>query len=172
MVRCMMLGGVLALGFATGIPPSHAEVCPTATAPGTGRELAHPVLTGSVGPYERAVLVLTRRAGPAEAPFAGALDIGDGRCLWLQEPDEPTDFFLIRVKAAFFTPLDGGKRANGIVVLYDSSQIGPQHGTDHEALVYRVDREAITRDPAIEQRLLGTRTAAEVRQRLARVRFR
>lgn len=127
--------------------------------------LAHPPVTGAAGPFGK-VTVTLRRTGPqAHAPFAGEIRLPNGRSLALAGPDLPAEFFRIDVTAVVFTPI-GRTRTNGVVVLYDSSQIGPQHGTDHLALVYRVTREAAVRIPAAEDRIEGVRNAAQARRAL------
>ncbi len=152
---------------AVACPPLHAQPCHPSEPP-PGQVLAHPVVKGSAGPFAQVTLALIRPADKPEAPFTGVLDIGGKTCLKLNGPDEPADFFLIDVKAVLFTHLAGG-RGNGIIVLYDSSQIGPDNGTDHEALVYRVDGGAAQRMPDLEKRLSGVQTAAQARERLASV---
>jgi hypothetical protein len=132
-----------------------------------GRELAHPPVKGSAGPYRTVTLTLTRPAEPFGAPFTGTLDIGRGKRFILTGPDENADFFQVEPKAVLFVPTSRS-RSNDIVILYDSSQIGPQHGTQHRALVYRIGATKALRCPDIERRLEGAANAAAVRARLGR----
>lgn len=155
-------------GCASGAPalqPRTAADADCPTAPRTGMTLAHPVLTGEAGPFARTTLVLEQPATPEGAPFAGRLVTPSG-CLVLAGPDEPADFFMFYVRAVLFTPL-GPDQPRGIVVLASRERIGPGHGTDHVAFVYRVTGERAERLPALEERLDGARTAAEARARLA-----
>lgn len=122
---------------------------------------------GSAGPYRAVTLTLTRPAEPFGAPFTGMLDIGRGKRLILAGPDENADFFQVEPKAVLFVPT-ARSRSNDIVILYDSSRIGPQHGTQHRALVYRIDATKALRCPDIERRLEGAANAATVRARLGR----
>ena len=98
------------------------------------------------------------------APFVGKLQSGTA-VLTLAGPEEPADFFVVDPTAVLFAPLSAAG-PNGVVILYDSSQIGPDHGTEHRALAYRVERTRAVRQPAIEARLEGARTAADARRRL------
>lgn len=156
------------LGAMLACAPLTASVATPAPAT-AALSLAHPPVTGAAGPHARATVTLRRLGERSDARFSGLLTIPGGRTLALAGPDEPSDFFLFDVTAVMFTPLERGGR-NGVVVLYNSSQIGPGHGTDHLALVYRVGRDAARRVPAIERRLEGAASAAEVRRRLRRMR--
>lgn len=102
------------------------------------------------------------------APFVGIAEVAGHRRLAMAGPDEPAEFFQFDVSAVMFTPIERGRR-NGIVILYDSSQIGPGHGTQHRALVYRVGTSTAQRVPNLERRLEGATSAAEVRRRLGKV---
>ncbi|QNQ10662.1 hypothetical protein [Sphingomonas alpina] len=153
------------------VPISLAAPASASSAPDqaalAGRELAHPPVKGSAGPYRAVTLTLTRPAEPFGAPFTGMLDIGRGKRLILAGPDENADFFQVEPKAVLFVPT-ARSRSNDIVILYDSSRIGPQHGTQHRALVYRIDATKALRCPDIERRLEGAANAATVRARLGR----
>lgn len=133
------------------------------------RPLAHPPVSGAAGPFPKVTVTLRRTNTVPHAPFDGEMRLMDGRSLPLAGPDLPADFFRIDVTAVVFTPI-GRTRTNGLVILYDSSQIGPQHGTDHLALVYRVTRSAAVRVAAAENRLEGVGNAAAARRRLTDVR--
>lgn len=159
MVRPAMLLSLVIGAVASGATMPARPASPTAPA------LAHPQVSGAAGPYA-SVTVTLKRTGPLpHAPFAGAMRLPDGRSLPLAGPDLPADFFRIDPTAVIFTPIDRA-RTNGVVVLYDSSQIGPQHGTDHLALVFRVTRDAATRVTSLEDRLEGVRNAAQARRAL------
>ena len=127
--------------------------------------LAHPPVSGAAGPYPQVTVTLKRTGPLPHAPFTGAMRLPDGRSLPLAGPGLPADLFRIDPTAVIFTPIDR-TRTNGVVILYDSSQIGPQHGTDHLALVYRVTRGAAARVTSLEDRLEGVRNAAQARQAL------
>lgn len=127
--------------------------------------LAHPPVTGTAGPFGKVTVTLRRTGSQPHAPFTGEIRLPNGRSLPLAGPDLPAAFFRIDVTAVVFTPI-GRTRTNGVVVLYDSSQIGPQHGTNHLALVYRVTRDAAVRIPTAEDRIEGVRNAAQARRAL------
>ena len=154
----LLFGAALACAsLPAGLLAQHA---PTASE----RALAHRPVAGRAGPYAHATVVLRRTSDLPDGGFVGTLIIPGGT-LPLAGPDEPTDLFLLDVTAVLFTPLQRGGR-NGVVVLYNSSQIGPGHGTDRRALAYRVTAGAARRVPAVERRLEGAATAAVVRRRL------
>lgn len=151
----VLLGLAAEMAACAPMPSLSAEATPV-----------HPVVAGEAGPYRHAVLTLSRTAGQPDGTFSGVLDVGSGRRLSLPGPDEPADFFFLEVKAVLFAPVRG-LPGNVVVILYDSSQIGPDHGTDHRALVYRVDTTRATRERSMEARLEGVSTAAQARVRLA-----
>ena len=128
------------------------------------REVAHPVVRGSAGPFAQVTVTLTRSAEPDGAPFRGELRAGR-RVMALTGPGEPAGFFIIEPRAVLFTPVDRSRR-NGVVVLYRSSQVGPGHGTEHRALVYRVEPTRAVRLPAVERQLEGARDTVTARKRL------
>ena len=156
---------VPALAFLLAASP--AASCAPVQAVAEARPLAHPRVKGAAGPYRQVTLTLLRNSGERLSSFTGVLDVGGGKRLALAGPDEPDDFFYLDVKAVLFTPIDRS-RTNGIVILYNSSKIGPGNGTDQRALVYRVEPNRTARQPALEERLEGVRNAAEARARLAR----
>ena len=147
--------------------PANAQsrACPPSA---SGRTLAHPVVTGTAGPFRQVRLTITQATGQTGGQFTGYLQSDTGLCLTLPGPENPNDFFIFDVKAVLFTPLDHTK-TNGVAILYDSSQIGPEHGTERRALVYRILPTTFLRQPVLEQRLHGASNAAEARRRLARV---
>ncbi|WP_260598331.1 hypothetical protein [Sphingomonas endolithica] len=152
------------LMFAPVAAPAAAAQCPAMRqSPRYG--LAHPTVSGSAGPFAKVTLTLLNTGAEPNGPFTGLLSIGGGRCLKLAGPDEPGNLFILQVKAVMFTPIDPNGR-KGIVILYDSHQIGPGHGTDARVLVYRITAQSAERDRAIEERLEGAKNAGAVRQRL------
>lgn len=145
---------------ASGMP--RPSVAPP-TAIGTA---VHPAVSGAAGPYARVTVALTRAPGRPEGSFVGSARAPSGKSFPLPPPDEPADFFILQPRAVLFTPVRGGGPGNCVVILYDSSQVGPGHGTDHRALVYRLSTGRAVRLAAAEQRLEGARDAATARARL------
>jgi hypothetical protein len=131
------------------------------------RVLAAPPVTGPLGPY-RVTAVLTRPAAQENAAFDVRLRLPNGRCMKLAGTEDPNELFLFTVKQVRFAPMPRTK-GNALVVLYTESQIGPMHGTDRLALVYRLsaDRRGVRADrreidgvatvPAALARLRGAR---------------
>ena len=155
--------------FAIMLVAPTAASCASAQAVADGRRLAHPRVKGAAGPYRQTTLTLVRNSGEPTSSFTGVLDIAGGKRLALAGPDEPDGFFYLDVKAVVFAPIDR-TGANGVVILYNSSKIGPGNGTDRRALVYRVEANRAVRQPTLENRLEGVRNAAEARAALARAR--
>jgi hypothetical protein len=155
--------------LALGVEVGAGQPSATAGLVAVRQELAHPQVQGAAGPYRRVTVTLTRPAGQATAPFIGRLDIGHGKRLKLAGPDEPDGFFYLDPKAVIFTPINRRQRRNGIIILYNSSKIGPGNGTDRRALVYRVGTNIAQRQPKIEDRLEGVANAAQARAEIARL---
>lgn len=124
-----------------------------------------PTVSGAAGPFGRVTVTVTTARDGGAGSFSGVVVTPDGKRLTLPGPDEPADLFLLEPRAVLFTPIDR-TRTNGIVILYNSSQIGPQHGTDRRALVYRLTRSAAVRQLRIEERLEGVANAAAARAKL------
>ena len=126
-----------------------------------------PTISGAAGPFDRVTVTIRTTQDGGAGGFSGVVTTPDGQHLALSGPDEPADLFLLEPRAVLFTPVDP-TRTNGIVILYDSTQIGPRHGTYHRALVYRLTANAAVRLPRIEERLEDVPNAAAARTRLKR----
>jgi hypothetical protein len=137
------------------------------TVPSLKRVHAHPVVRGAAGPFASVEVVLSRPVDYPRQPFSGMVRV-QGRTIALPGPDEPAEFFIVEPRAVLLTRVDGSRR-NGLVVLYRSSRIGPGHGTEHRALVYRVEPTRAVRLPALEVLLEGARDAATARRLLRAV---
>jgi hypothetical protein len=131
----------------------------------TGLPPARMVATGRAGPFVAATVTVTRTGSVESGGFTGTLDTGTGKSFTLAGPDEPSDFFIVEPRAVLFAPIGAG-RESGLIILYDSSRIGPQNGTDHKALVYEVGVAGVTRQKAMEARLAGVSTIAAARAKL------
>lgn len=158
---------LLALALIAAIPFAGVRAAPPSCSAATdkGRELAHPAVSGSIGPFRPVVVLLTRSADIDRGAFDVRLRLAGGKCVVLPGPDDPNQVFLYDVKAVMLTPVRRA-RGNVLVVLFNSSQIGPMHGTERQALVYRLsaDRSGNVRS---QRRLLdGVATIAGVRRRL------
>ena len=168
--------GVAGALLVTGLASAAAgfgrdqDAASAAGLPGGPEMLAHPRLTASVGPFPRATLVLTHERDGGS--FSGRLEVpvaaGRPHVIQLPKPDGPEEFFTFDVLSVLFTPI-GHAKGNTIVVLYRTTQIGPQHDPEYEALVYRVGPKVATRLAMIERKLAGVRDAKHARRRLALV---
>lgn len=96
-------------------------------------------------------------------PFTGRLDYG-GRCLTLPGPDDPTGLFDFFPNAVIVAPPG---HVDEIIILYDQVHRAPDGERSAKVLVYRVADKTIARDPALERRLDGVRSAARARRILA-----
>ena len=126
---------------------------------------AHPPLTGAIGPFPKALVTL-RYADPANANgFAGTVQVPATHAL--PDPDEPTDFFDVKVNAVMFTDADR-KPGNELLVLYSAQKTGPAEPLYYAVTVYKWAGATFVRLRDIEAKLEGSRNAAQVRRRLAR----
>lgn len=127
---------------------------------------AHPPVSGSLGPFATARVEL-RYADPVTANgFTGQVNAGGLQYL-LPEPDEPTEFFDVKVNAAMFVNADR-KPGNELLVLYRAHKIAPSSPGYDAVAVYGWTGRDFVRLRDIEQALEGSANAAEVRRRLAR----
>jgi hypothetical protein len=142
---------------------------PAATVPATSTAPATPApgtltATGPVGDH-RAVTVTVAPTGDPDHPGFAASAVADGKAIALGGPDDPPDLFVSEPRHVLLVPVDATGR-NAIVVLYDSSQIGPGHGTDRLALVWRLGPAGATRAADVEAKLEGADSVAQVRSKL------
>lgn len=160
---------LLAAAAAAALLPAPASMAGASSPilrPSAGTAV-HPPVSGAAGPHRRVVVTLSRDPGGPGGSFSAAVRVAGGRRLRLPPPDEPIDLFYLQPRAVLFAPVRGAGPGNCVVVLYDSSRIGPGHGTEHRALVYRVTASGAVRLPAAERRLDGAADAATARARLA-----
>lgn len=156
------LWSMVAIPAAAGDAAS-ARTCPADLVAGPGRMLVFPPVAGATGPFAKVRVTLIGSDGLA-GPFTGRLDIPGGQCFVLLGPADPTGLFDFFVTAIVLTPFGPG-RPNGIVVLYRQIHRSPELDSFPGALAYRVDQHGAERLPALEQRLAGARSAAQVRHR-------
>jgi hypothetical protein len=129
---------------------------------------AHPSVTGAIGPFARALVEL-RYADPGNANgFTGTVTEPSATHP-LPDPDEPTDFFDVKVRAVMFTNADR-KPGNELLVLYSLQKTGPAEALHYAVTVYKWTGHDFVRLRKIEVKLEGSRTAADVRRRLGRKR--
>jgi hypothetical protein len=135
-------------------------------------KLAHPAVSGNVGPFENSVVFFTQKASEEDGVFNGFVRIrsNDGSFteFTLPQPDEPADFFLFTIKSVLFQPIEKAPTTNALIVLYTAARIGPQQPVVHAACVYAWDGKEFQRQTATERALEGARTAKDARARLAR----
>ncbi len=162
-----------------GLAPfvAHADATPsTKTAATTAKaaviklaaneQLAHKVVTGSLGPWARGHVWLTQSSEVDDAPFAGRVVAPDGAIHALPAPDEPESVFLMKVRSVMFRNVDRSPDKE-LIVLYSAAKIGPQEAPYLSACVYKWNGSSFTRLTDVEARLSGAKTSAEVSRRLA-----
>lgn len=162
-----------------GLAPfvAHADATPsTKTAATTAKaaviklaaneQLAHKVVTGSLGPWARGHVWLTQSSEVDDAPFAGRVVAPDGAIHALPAPDEPESVFLMKVRSVMFRNVDRSPDKE-LIVLYSAAKIGPQEAPYFSACVYKWNGSSFTRLTDVEARLSGAKTSAEVSRRLA-----
>lgn len=162
-----MRTALLALALAATVPAcarsNGAAPAPAEKAAG----LAHPVVAGALGPFPRASVEL-RYADVARANgFTGTVRTPAAHPL--PDPDEPPDFFAVRVSAVMFADADT-RPGNELLVLYSAQKIAPGEPAYYAVAAYGWSGAAFVRLPQVEERLDGSRDAAQVRARLARAR--
>lgn len=99
---------------------------------------------GRAGPFASVTVTTARASNMPDGTFVVELLAATGARMALPEPDGPADVFRLDPEAVLFAPADHSGR-NGVLVLYASSQLGPDHGTDRRALVYRIAATGATR---------------------------
>ena len=93
------------------LPPSKAEAVAATTAAATdagmvGQQLAHSRVSGRLGPWRRAEVVLTQSSEIDDAPFSGLVvtrdPAGNEVRTALPLPDEPESLFMMKVRSVIF----------------------------------------------------------------------
>ena len=164
-MKLIVLSGSIALLVAvSALTPG----CATARVTPGIAGLTHPPVTGALGPFARARVEL-RYADPANANgFTGSVHVSPASHA-LPGPDEPTDFFDVKVNAVMFTDADR-KPGNELLVLYSAQKTGPAEPLYYAVTVYKWAGADFVRLRNIEAKLEGSRNAADVRRRLVRKR--
>lgn len=155
---------------ALAVPCSKAEAAGTAsnaasvTAP--GERLAHARVSGRLGPWRRAEVVLTQSSELDDAPFSGvviARDLsGNEVRAALPRPDEPDSLFMMKVRSVMFRNVDRSPD-NELIVLYSAAKIGPQQSPYYASCVYKWQKDgSFVRLPNIEKTLQGARDSKAV----------
>ncbi len=156
--------------YADATPPAaKAPLAATRATPiklAANEQLAHKVLTGSLGPWSNAQVWLTQSSEVDDAPYAGRVVAADGTVHALPAPDEPESTFMMKVRSVIFRNVDQSADKE-LIVLYSATKIGPQQPPYYAACVYKWNGSAFTRLADIETRLSGAKTSVEVNKRLA-----
>jgi hypothetical protein len=129
--------------------------------------LAYPVVSGRVGPFRDARVYLAYADPANRNGFAGSV-LAAGKHYPLPDPDEPPDFFATNVRAVMFAEADHTP-GNELLVLYSAIKTAPDSAGYTGVVGYHWDGHAFVRLRALEHRLEGSRSAADVRRRLARM---
>lgn len=121
-----------------------------------GQASAHPVLVGDIGPFRRAILLLTQSAENTTSAFSGYVIVPDKSqkhvALRLPPQDEPSEFFAIRVKSVLFQNVDKSSE-NEIIVLYAAQKMGPGEQPYNATCVYKWTGSGFVRLAAVEAAL-------------------
>jgi hypothetical protein len=170
-----MFAIVLVSCLATYVDASTAKVpvAPKSQAVslGSNEQLAHPVVTGSLGPWTRTQVWLTQSADALDAPFSGKVVVdfgGKGEAVYALSPPYPPDGpFLMTVRSVMFRSIEKSSE-KALIVLYAVTKIGPQQPVEYETAVYRWNGKEFSRANDTEERLQGARTSRDVDRKLAR----
>lgn len=129
-------------------------------------QLAHKVLSGSLGPWVSAQVWLTQSSELDDAPYTGRVVAPDGAVHTLPAADEPESTFLMNVRSVMFRNVDQ-LPDNELIVLYTATRIGAQLTPYYSVCVYKWNGNAFVRLARVEARLSGAKTSSEVSRRLA-----
>jgi hypothetical protein len=129
-------------------------------------DLAHPIVTGALGPWSHVRVVLHYEDIQNQSGFRGIVESPVG-ALPVPPPDEPSDFFDVKVSAVMFART-GRAHGRALVILYRARKLGPGNAPYDAADVIVWTGKALTRVRPVEVLLDGASDAAEVRLRLAR----
>ena len=155
------------------LPPSKAEAVAATTAAATdagmvGQQLAHSRVSGRLGPWRRAEVVLTQSSEIDDAPFSGLVvtrdPAGNEVRTALPLPDEPESLFMMKVRSVIFRNVDQSPD-NELIVLYSAAKIGAQQRPYYASCVYKWQNEGagrFVRLPAVEKILEGARDSKAV----------
>lgn len=159
----------LAPAAGAGAPTASASTTRTASIQlSSSEQLAHPVVTGRLGPWARAEVWLAQSSEVDDGPFRGRVAVpGNPATIHtLPPPDESENNFMMKVRAVMFRSVDRSTE-RALIVLYSAAHIGPQQSVYYGACVYRWSGSEFVRVDAVEKRLAGARNSAEVIRRLA-----
>jgi hypothetical protein len=134
-----------------------------------GHVLAHPLVTGSIGPFVRASVLITR-GPPDDGPsFSGRILVKgkDRKFVWYALPDidEKADFFATNVRAVMFENVDKVK-GREVIILYSAQKIGPGEEVYNAAGVYRWQGNRFVRVTRVEALVAGSANAAAAHRKL------
>ena len=132
----------------------------------TGERLAHARVSGRLGPWPRAEVILTQSSDVDDAPFSGVVVARDASGtevrVALPLPDEPKSLFMMKVRSVMFRNVDSSPD-NELIVLYAATKIGPQQRPYYASCVYKWQPEGVfVRLRGVEKTLQGARDSKAV----------
>lgn len=134
-----------------------------------GEQLAHKIVSGAIGPWKTAQVLLTQSKEVLDGPFSGKVVANPGEkdevTYDLQPPYDAQAPFLITVRAVMFRSIDRSTQ-KALIILYSVTKIGPQQPTEYESAVYKWNGEAFARVDTLEAKLAGARTSREIDKKL------
>ena len=146
----------------------EADSLPVVAATGTASSepLAHPRVSGRLGPWRRAEVVLTQSGDVDDAPFSGIViardSSGNEVRAPLPRPDEPESLFLMKVRSVMFRNVDQAPD-NELIVLYSAAKIGLQQSPYYASCVYKWQAAGgFVRLRSVEKVLEGARDSKAV----------
>lgn len=134
-------------------------------------ELAHPAVEVSLSPSEHSVVVLVRPSDDVNTNFrAWVLVPGNiASCRYrsyeLPKMVEPPGQFDIEVRSVFGVTVGREKRRD-LVVLYRYHKNGSEQDSGFGCYVYAWNGQEFVSEPKLAERVVGLKTAAEVRSKL------
>lgn len=170
----VLVVGLLTLASGLGQPqpvrqPNESLADFAARLTPSGMRLAHPPVEGEFGPGSRNIVLLFQPAESADSNFRVSVLIPetDGRYRSLEAPplDLIAGHFDVTVNAVMFAATQPGPQRD-LLVLYAYHRTGSEQDDGNAVAAYSWNGKAFLRDEAAERRLLGAKTAADVRKRL------
>ena len=181
LLQRQVLSAFFALILAGHLPGVHADAMPqdklrnpnlnqsAPHLPNLSEKLAHPVVSGKLGPWAHAEVRILTSKTIDDAPFRVSVEVfpktGSTQTFALPPPDQTMEFFLMKARSVIFSPINNHAE-NSLLILYSSIRIGPQHSPEYGALVYDWTGKEFDRNTSAELRLEGVRNSKEAIARI------
>jgi hypothetical protein len=130
-------------------------------------ELAHPIASGSVGPWKKASVVLTNVADPTKFQFKGRVAVQHAGRTDVYPLPIPEDIGLVmeqHAKAVMFRNIDRSSE-KAIIILYEFHRSGSASDDGYGVYLFRWNGQNFVSDDRIREKLFGAKNSKEVDRR-------